>query len=577
MPATMERLRRLGRLMPVLVWLPRYRRVDLAGDLTAGVTTAVLLIPQAMAYALLAGLPPVVGLYAALAPPLVYALFGSSPKLAVGPVAMDSLLVAAAVGSVAVAGSDDYVTIAAALALMVGAAQLGMGALRLGFVVNFLSRPVLSGFTSAAALVIAASQLGPLLGVKLGSSTALHAIVGELAGALGGVHLPTLALAAASIVVLVALGRWRGKALLVVGLGIAASALLDLPGMGVAVLGEVPPGLPRPMVPWVPWATLGALIPAALTIALVSFMEAISSGLAVAEGDQRPAADRELVALGLSNLACGLLRGYPVAGGLSRTAVNAQAGARTGLAGVVTAALVALALLLLTPLLRGLPRASLAAIIVVAVFGLVDHRLPRELWRVRPRELPVLVLTFAATLTLGITTGLAIGVLASLLLFVLRTTRPHTAVLGRLPGTQVYRNLRRFPDAEPVPGLVLVRLDAQLYFANAAFLRATLLRLVDEAPPPVRAVIVDASSIHDVDVSALESLREVHRALAARGIALHFADVKGPVRDLLGRAGFVAELGADHFSFTTHEAVQRALGRAVASDPRAVQAGPPRA
>jgi len=330
--------------------------------------------------------------------------------------------------------------------------------------------------------------------------------------------------------------------------------------------------LPTPALPQVPWATLVALVPAALTIALVSFMEAISSGLAVA-GEQRPVADRELTALGLANIAAGFMRGYPIAGGLSRTAVNAQAGARTGLAGVITASLVALALLLLTPLLRGLPRVSLAAIIVVAVFGLVDHKLPRELWRVRPRELPVLIVTFVATLGLGITTGLALGVIASLLLFVLRTTRPHTAVLGRLPGTQVYRNLKRFPDAEPVPGLVLVRFDAQLYFANAAFLRETLLRLVDEAPPPVRAVIVDASSIHDVDVSALESLREVHRALAARGVGLYFADVKGPVRDLLRRAGFVAELGAERFSFTTHEAVQRALGVSMASDPRAVQAG----
>lgn len=570
----MTLLDRLGRLMPALGWLPRYRRADLVGDLTAGLTTAVLLIPQAMAYALLAGLPPVVGLYAAIAPPLVYALFGSSPKLAVGPVAMDSLLVAAAVGSVAVAGSDAYVVTAAALALMVGAVQLGMGVLRLGFVVNFLSRPVLSGFTSAAALVIAASQLGPLLGVRLGASMTLHTIVLELAGSLGAVHGPTLALAAVSVVLLVLLGRWRGKALLVVALGIAASALLDLPGLGVAVLGEVPPGLPSPALPQVPWDTLTALVPAALTIALVSFMEAISSGLAVAEGDQRPSADRELTALGLGNLAAGLLRGFPIAGGLSRTAVNAQAGARTGLAGVFTASVVAVALLLLTPLLRGLPRASLAAIIVVAVFGLIDRELPRELWRVRRRELPVLALTFAATLGLGVTTGLVLGVAASLLLFVVRTTRPHTAVLGRLPGTTVYRNLRRFPDAEPVPGLVLVRLDAQLYFANAAFLRETLLRLVDEAPPPVRAVIVDASSIHDVDVSALESLREVHRALAARGIGLHFADVRGPVRDLLSRAGFVAALGRERFSFTTHEAVQRALGLPVASDPRAVQADP---
>ena len=245
----MDLLSRLGRLMPALVWLPRYRRADLPGDLTAGVTTAVMLIPQAMAYALLAGLPPVVGLYAAIAPPLVYALFGSSPKLAVGPVAMDSLLVAAAVGSVALAGTEVYVTTAAALALMVGAVQLAMGALRLGFVVNFLSRPVLSGFTSAAALVIAASQLGPLLGLRLGSSTALHTIVLEIAGAVTKIHVPTLVLAAVTMLVLVLLGRWRGKALLVVALGIAASALLDLPALGVAVVGEVPPGLPSPALP----------------------------------------------------------------------------------------------------------------------------------------------------------------------------------------------------------------------------------------------------------------------------------------------------------------------------------------
>lgn len=559
------------RLLPVLTWAPRYRWADLPGDLTAGVTTAFLLIPQAMAYALLAGLPPVVGLYAAIAPPLVYALFGSSRKLAVGPVAMDSLLVAAAVGSVAAPGSAAYITSAAALALLVGAVQLGMGALRLGFVVNFLSRPVLSGFTSAAALLIAASQLGAFLGIAQPRGDGLYPLLAGVVGRLAEVHLPTLALGLTSVGLLALLGRFRGKALAVVALGGAASALLDLPAAGVAVLGEVPRGLPTPELPRVEWPVLTALVPAALTLALVSFMEAISSGLAVCDGDERPEADRELVALGLSNLACGLLRGYPVAGGLSRTAVNAQAGARSGLSGVITAALVAAALLLFTPLLRGLPRVSLAAIIVVAVAGLVDRRLPRELWRVRPRELPVLALTFVATLAIGITAGLILGVLASLALFVLRTTRPHTAVLGRLPGTEVYRNVRRFPEAETVPGLVLVRLDAQLYFANAAFLRETLLRLADAAPPPLRAVVLDASGVHDIDVSALQSLREVHRALACRGVALHVADVKGPVRDVLARAGFVAELGADRFDFTVHAAVQRALGRPLPCDPRAVQ------
>jgi SulP family sulfate permease len=301
-------------------------------------------------------------------------------------------------------------------------------------------------------------------------------------------------------------------------------------------------------------------------------MEAISSGLAVAGADDRPDPDRELVALGLSNLATGLMRGYPVAGGLSRTAVNAQAGARTGLAGVLTAALVAVALVFLTPLLSGLPKAALAAIIVVAVAGLVDIKLPRMLWRLRPRELVTLGVTFAATLTLGITTGLALGVLLSLALFVLRTTRPHTAVLGRLPGTTVYRNQERFPDALSVPGLVLVRLDAQLYFANAAFLRQLMLRLIDEASTPVRAVVLDASGIHEIDVSALATLREVHQTLTERGIALHLAAVTGPVRDVLARSGFQDALGAEQFSFTTHDAVQRALGQHVPFDPRVLQA-----
>jgi SulP family sulfate permease len=563
----------MARLVPLLDWLPRYRAADLGGDLTAGATTAVLLIPQAMAYALLAGLPPIVGLYAAIAPPLVYAVFGSSPKLAVGPVAMDSLLVAAALSSVALADGETAVVAAAALAVMVGLLQLAMGALRLGFVVNFLSRPVLSGFTSAAAVVIAASQLGALLGLRAPASTGLPALLADLWAARAGLHLPTLLVGLVAVALLVALGRFRGKALVVVALATLASAALDLPARGVAVLGEIPPGLPAPAVPWLSGATVLALLPAAGTIALLSFMEAISSGLAVAGADERPDADRELVALGLGNLATGLLRGYPIAGGLSRTAVNAQAGARTGLAGVWTAALVVVALLLLTPLLRGLPRAALAAIIVVAVAGLVDLELPRTLRRLRPRELWTLAVTFLATLTLGITAGLALGVSLSLVLFVLRTARPHTAVLGRLPGTAVYRNRARFPDAAAVPGLVLVRLDAPLYFANAAYLRDFVLRQLGDAGP-VRAVVVDAGGIHDVDISALAALREVHRTLTARGVALHFAAVTGPVRDLLAGAGFQDELGADHFAFTLHDAVRRALGEPLPFDPRVVQAGP---
>ncbi|MCY1007888.1 sulfate permease [Nannocystis pusilla] len=558
--------------MPLLVWLPRYRRSDLPGDLTAGLTTAVMLIPQAMAYAMLAGLPPIVGLYAAIAPLVVYAVFGGSAKLAVGPVAMDSLLVAAALSGVTLAAGESQVTVAAALAVMVGAVQLTMGALRLGFVVNFLSQPVLAAFTSAAAVVIAASQLGALFGVKLPASTGIHAIAADLWAARAGLHAPTLLVGLAAMALLLALRRFRGRALVVVALALAGSWGLDLPAHGVAVLGPVPAGLPTPALPVASWATIVALAPAAVTIALLSFVEALSSSLAVADADDRPAPDRELAALGLSNIATGFMRGYPIAGGLSRTAVNAQAGARTGLAGLFTAGLVALALVVLAPLLRDLPRAALAAIILVSVAGLVDLELPRALWRLRRRESMTYGVTLAATLMLGITLGLALGVLLSLALFVLRTTRPHTAELGRLPGTEVYRNRARFADALPVPGLLLLRLDAQLYFANAAFLREAVLRRLESTTAPIRAVILDCSGIHDVDVSALATLRELRRTLTARGVELHFAAVTGPVRDVFARSRFAAEVGAQRFSFTVHEAVRRALGEPVALDPRALQA-----
>lgn len=559
---------------PIARWLPAYRGADLRGDVVAGATTAAMLVPQSMAYALLAGLPPIVGLYAAIAPPAIYAVFGGSRKLAVGPVAMDSLLVAAVLGPLFAAQSDGYVAAAAMLALLVGAIQVGVGVLRLGFLVNFLSRPVISGFTSAAALVIGASQLGALLGLPLPASQGLHTVLGGLLRSIDRVHLPTLALGLASLVALVLLARRPRlpRALLVLAGGALAAWALGLPAAGVAVLGPVPSGLPVPTWPEVPLETARALLPGAAAIALLSFAEAISSGLAVCEPGEELDADQELVALGLANAGGGLLRGYPIAGGLSRTAVNAQAGARTPLAGAVAAGLVAAALLVLTPLFAGLPKAVLSAIILTAVAGLVDTTLPRELWRVRRRELAVLVITFLATLFLGITTGLALGVAASLGLFVLRTTRPHTAVLGRLPGTEVYRNVRRFPDAETVPGLVLVRLDAQLYSANAAFLKDTIRRLVAEHPEPVRAVILDAGGIHDVDVSALAALRQIRGELAQRGQALYLADVKGPVRDLLARSGFMRELGREHLTFTVHEAVLRATGgRTGPVDPRAHQ------
>lgn len=556
----------------LLRWIVGYGRADFAADLLAGATTAVLLVPQAMAYAMLAGLPPIAGLYAALAPPLIYAVLGTSRRLAVGPVALDSLLTAAALAPLASGDVATYVAAASALAILAGAFQAVTGALRLGFVVNFLSLPVLRGFTSAAAILIIASQLGPLLGLKLPSS-ALWPLLVALAEQLRAVHGPTVALGVGAVLALVGLGKFRGKALLVVVLATVAGYAFALDARGLALLGPVPSGLPAPTWPAVDRELLLGLAPAAGLIALISFMEAFSSGLAVARRGEVVEPDQELLALGFANMAAGLVRGYPIAGGLSRTAVNAQAGARSPLAGVVSAALVALTLVLFAPLLATLPRAVLSAIIVVAVARLVDVAFVRELRRTRPRELVPLAITFATTLALGVGLGLAFGVGASLLLFVLRTTRPHTAVLGRLPGTQVYRNVLRFPDAETVPGVVIIRLDAPLYFANATYLIDEIRRRI--AAEKARAVVVDAGGVHDIDVSALANLRDFLGELRRHGIELYVADLKGPVRDVLARSGFTAELGPDRFSFTAHEAVQRASGdQAPTPDARATQAWP---
>ncbi|MFZ6180446.1 SulP family inorganic anion transporter [Nannocystis pusilla] len=556
----------------LLRWIVGYGRADFAADLLAGATTAVLLVPQAMAYAMLAGLPPIAGLYAALAPPLIYAVLGTSRRLAVGPVALDSLLTAAALAPLANGDVATYVAAASALAILAGAFQAVTGALRLGFVVNFLSLPVLRGFTSAAAILIMASQLGPLLGLKLPSS-ALWPLLVALAEQLRAVHGPTVALGVGAVLALVGLGKFRGKALLVVVLATVAGYVFALDARGLALLGPVPSGLPAPTWPAVDRELLLGLAPAAGLIALISFMEAFSSGLAVARRGEVVEPDQELLALGFANMAAGLVRGYPIAGGLSRTAVNAQAGARSPLAGVVSAALVALTLVLFAPLLATLPRAVLSAIIVVAVARLVDVAFVRELRRTRPRELVPLAITFATTLALGVGLGLAFGVGASLLLFVLRTTRPHTAVLGRLPGTQVYRNVLRFPDAETVPGVVIIRLDAPLYFANATYLIDEIRRRI--AAEKARAVVVDAGGVHDIDVSALANLRDFLGELRRHGIELYVADLKGPVRDVLARSGFTAELGPDRFSFTAHEAVQRASGdHAPTPDARATQAWP---
>ncbi|MEZ4443808.1 MAG: solute carrier family 26 protein [Polyangiaceae bacterium] len=557
--------RGLSRYMPILGSLRGYDRQNAKGDLAAGLTTAVMLIPQGMAYAMLAGLPPIYGLYASLLPLVVYALFGTSRQLAVGPVAMVSLLVAAGVSQLAPTGSSAYVTYAILLALMVGVLQLGMGLFRLGFVVNFLSHPVISGFTSAAAIIIGLSQLKEVLGFKIPRSHHVHEIILQAAAGIHQTHLITLAIALGSIAALVAMKRYAPafpRALVVV----VASTLIvwgfGLHDHGVAIVGDVPAGLPSLSLPALDWSAAKQLVGVAMAIALVGFMESIAVAKKYARDNKYDVdANKELVGLGLANVVGAFAGSYPVTGGFSRTAVNAQAGARTSLAGVVTAAIVALALIAFTPLFHFLPKAVLAAIIMTAVFGLIDVAEVKHLWKVKRRDLAMLGLTFAVTLGVGIEPGIITGVVASLALLVWSSTRPHVAVLGRLPETTAYRNVERYPDAITSPGVLVLRLDAQVYYGNVAFLKETLDQVEQR---DMHCVVLDACGINQLDASGEAAFREILDGYRARGIDLYLANVKGPVRDVFARSGFAEDLGPEHFFLSVDDAVKRATGQSEA-------------
>ncbi len=536
----------IERVLPIVGWLRRYDRADLPGDLVAGLVTAVMLVPQGMAYALLAGLPPVVGLYASVVPLIVYALFGSSRQLAVGPVAIVSLLTLAGVGALAEPGSAEFVALAAALMLMVGVIQAVLGFLRAGFVVNFLSHAVISGFTSAAALVIGLSQLKHLLGVDIPREENVFVLLAHAAGEALNTHGATLAIGIASIVVLL-IGKRLAKRfptpLLVV---IGASLLvwgLGLHERGVAIVGEVPAGLPSLGLPQLGGGALASLLPVAATIAFVGFMESVAVAKAIAAKHRyKVDANRELVGLGLANVVGAFFRGYPVTGGFSRSAVNDQAGARTPLAGIVTAVLIGLTLLFLTDLFYYLPNAVLAAIVMVAVFGLIDANEPRHLWRVKRVDALTLAVTFLATLTLGVEVGILTGVAFSLAVFVARSAWPHTAELGWLPTEGVFRNVQRYPAARTWSDLYLTRPDASLYFANMAALETQLNEAVADRPE-LRAIVLDFSGVNDVDGVAIDTLQDRMDAFASQRIEVHLAGVKGPVRDLLDKAGWTQRYG----------------------------------
>ncbi|MCH8550358.1 MAG: solute carrier family 26 protein [Natronospirillum sp.] len=561
--STSDLLQRLRHWMPVFQWLPGYQKNYLRGDVLAGVTVAMMLIPQAMSYALLAGLPPYVGLYASVVPLLLYAVFGTSRELAVGPTALQALLVASGLAVLADGSASQYLALAVMLALMVGIIELLMGLARLGYLANFLSQPVISGFTSAAALIIGFSQLQHLIGVDLPRTDNLLALIWMTLQQWQALNPVALLIGAGSIGLLVVL-RWLNPLIPGPLLGVAVATLvvwllrLDSQA-GVDIVGVVPSGLPTPAFPVVEWSLVVDLVPIALTIALIGLVESIAVARRIAnEHGYDVSPDRELVALGVANMGAALSQAMPVTGSFSRSAVNTRAGARTGLAGIITAGMIAAVLLAGTSLLHFIPTAALAAVIMVAVAGLLDFRIVGRLWRVRRDDLVMWAIAFGGTLLLGVQTGILLAIVASLLWFVVRTTRPHYAVMGRLPDSAAYRNIDRYPEVVTYPGVLIVRFDAQFYFGNVAFLRDTLRRLEVEQATPVRAVVLDAAAVNQLDYSADVMLHELLRDYRSRGIGLFLANVKGPVRDVMVRSGFVAALGEQRFFISTEDAVQAA-------------------
>ncbi|KGA96704.1 sulfate transporter [Alkalihalobacillus alcalophilus ATCC 27647 = CGMCC 1.3604] len=546
------------KLIPALEWMPNYKRSDLSGDMSAGLIVAIMLIPQGMAYAMLAGLPPVIGLYASTIPLLIYALFGTSRQLAVGPVAMVSLLVLAGVSTIAEPGTDEYISLVLLLMLMIGMIQFLMGVLRLGFLVNFLSHAVISGFTSAAAIIIGLSQLKHLLGVKLEADKDVFKILFESISRVSEINPITLTIGLVSILILIGLRKFVPKIpgpLVVVVLSISTIYFLQLQQAGVKIVGEVPKGLPSLSLPVFTLDAVMALLPIALAISFIGFMESIAMAKAIAAKEKyKVVPNKELVGLGLANIGGSFFAGYPVTGGFSRSAVNYQSGAKTPLATIITAILIILTLLFFTGFFYYLPNAVLAAIIMVAVYSLIDVKEAKHLFKIKSVDGWTWVITFIATLTIGIEQGILIGVVFSLLVFIVRSAYPHVAELGYLQEEKVFRNIKRYPEAKVDPEVMIFRVDASLYFANMTFLEDKLCERVGEKPE-TKWIILDFSGVNSIDAVAIHSLEEIMESCRKGDIAFLFAGIKGPVMDLLKKANWDKKYGGN----LRHLSVEHAL------------------
>lgn len=551
----------MKKFIPILEWLPNYEKSQLKGDITAGITVSIILIPQGIAYAMIAGLPPIYGLYSALLPQIIYAIFGSSRQVAVGPVAMDSLIVATGVTALALRGSESYIAIAILLALMVGLIQFLMGVFRLGFVVNFLSKPVISGFASAVALLIGLNQFKNLFGVDFIQSDEIHVLFKDIFERIRMYHPSTAIIGLIScgiIIILRKINRKIPSAIIVVGLGIVLMKYFENYFNNVAIVKDIPSGLPSFSVPVIDISLIRELFPAAITLVMIGYLEIISIGktLEAKQEAYRIRPNQELIALGLSNMVGSLFKSYPITSSFSRSAINQEAGGKTGISAFVSVIMVIITLLFFTPVFYYLPRTILASIIVVAVFNLIQIKEAKRLWKINKLDFWLMIVTFLATLFLNIELGVLVGVALSLIVLIFRTSRPYVTELGKVPDSNFYKNKYRFDDVIIEDEILVFRFDAQLFYANSGYFREKLEEMVEEKGEALKLIVIDAESINRVDSTGIDMLKERVAYYQKKGILFYFAGVKGPVRDDLFRAEILNIININHFFMRANDAVK---------------------
>lgn len=553
----------IQRLFPIVQWLPNYKKEYIGGDLSAGLTVGIMLIPQGMAYAMIAGLPPVFGLYASIVPQVIYAILGTSRQLSVAPVAMDSLLVAAGVSVLATEGTDAYIGFAILLAFFMGLFQLLFGVLRFGFIANLLSKPVISGFTSAAALIIGLNQLKYLLGIDLEKSNRVYEIVWNALQKINDTHLITLVMGIAGVLIIKGVKTIHNRipgALIAVMAGTIIVYFMQLDQQGVNIVKTIPDGLPAFKFPDISLGKLGELIPLALTISVVAFMEAFSVAKAIEakKRNYKVIPNQELIAIGAANVAGSMFQAFPVSGGFSRSAVNHQAGAHTQLSSIISAIVVALTLIFLTPLFYFLPQAILAAVIMVAVSSLIDVKYIKQLWHDSKVEFALLMITFLVTLNFSMVPGIVTGIVISILILLYRSAYPHIAQLGKIKGHHEFRNIKRFSNLEVWEGIIILRVDAPLTFINAQYFREFVENAIQESESKVEKLIIDAGPISHLDVTAAQGLKDLLSFLRENDIEFLMCDIIGPVRDMMDHTGLMDSIGKQNIFLSLSEAVKYA-------------------